>query len=48
VLGIKSAKYTDVQLLASKYVPPDYIWFYRNLVEENTNSDEICMSGDDD
>ncbi|XP_022162488.1 uncharacterized protein LOC111028241 [Myzus persicae] len=41
VLGIKSAKYTDVQILASKYVPPEYIWFYRNLVEENTNSDEI-------
>ncbi|KAL5239620.1 hypothetical protein ACI65C_007030 [Semiaphis heraclei] len=49
VLGIKSAKYTDAQNLASKYVPPDCIWFYRNLVEENTNSDEIiCMSGDDD
>lgn len=39
---------TDVQILASKYVPPDYIWFYRNLVEENTNSDDICMSSDDD
>lgn len=48
VLGIKSNKYIDVQNLAAKYVPPDYIWFYRNLVEENTNSDEKFMTGDDD
>lgn len=32
LLKIKSAKFKDVQNLASKYVPPEYIWFYRTLV----------------
>lgn len=36
LLCIKSAKFQDVQTLASKYVPPEYTWFYRTLVEEES------------
>lgn len=34
VLKIKEAKFRDVQDLAAKYVPPENLWFYNNLVVE--------------
>lgn len=34
VLKIKEAKFQDVQDLAAKYVPPENLWFYNNLVVE--------------
>ncbi|XP_025192024.1 LOW QUALITY PROTEIN: uncharacterized protein LOC112592227 [Melanaphis sacchari] len=34
VLKIKDAKFRDVQDLAAKYVPPENLWFYNNLVVE--------------
>jgi len=34
ILKIKEAKFQDVQDLAAKYVPPNYLWFYNNLVVE--------------
>jgi hypothetical protein len=38
LLCIKSARFQDIQTLASKYVPPEYIWFNRTLVEEECSS----------
>lgn len=38
LLCIKAAKFQDVQTLASKYVPPEYIWFYRTLIEEESSN----------
>ncbi|KAL5236965.1 hypothetical protein ACI65C_004375 [Semiaphis heraclei] len=34
VLKIKEAKFRDLQDLAAKYVPPENLWFYNNLVVE--------------
>jgi len=47
LLCIKSAKFQDVQTLASKYVPPEYIWFYTTLVEEES-SNRIDNRSDDE
>lgn len=47
LINIKSVKFKDVQNLATKYVPPEYIWFYRTLVEETSNG-VGNMSDDDD
>lgn len=37
LINIKSAKFRNVQNLASKYVPAKYIGFYITLVEETSN-----------
>jgi len=37
ILKIKEAKFRDVQDLAAKYVPPNYLWFYNNLVVEQNS-----------
>jgi len=34
ILKIKEDKFRDVQDLAAKYVPPNSLWFYNNLVVE--------------
>jgi len=43
-IKIKDAKLKDVRDLASKYVPPDNLWFYNNLESNdlpiNEDSDE--------
>jgi len=50
LLAIKSAKFVDVQCLASKYVPPEYIWFYSSLVEETSSYQDNngTISNDED
>ena len=45
LLPIKEAKLKDVRDLASKYVPPDHLWYYTNLIsdtinEQNESTDE--------
>lgn len=37
-LGIRK-KFVDVKTLANKYVPPDCMWFYNELIQE---ADATC------
>lgn len=46
-LSIKEAKLKDVRDLASKYVPPDHLWYYTNL-KSNDTIDEQNESTDED
>lgn len=39
ILKIKRAKFRDVQHLASKYVPPNNLKLYKNLVADDDNND---------
>lgn len=39
ILKIKGVKFRVVQDLASKYVPPNNLWFYKNLVADDDNDD---------
>jgi len=46
-LQIKRAKLLDVQDLAAKYVPPEYLWFHNQFEENNyyvENNDVACLS----
>lgn len=36
-IKLKVAKFTDVTDLASKYVPEQYLWFYKDLLSEDNN-----------
>lgn len=46
-LAIKEAKLKDVRDLASKYVPPDHLWYYTNL-RSNDTVDEQNERTDED
>ncbi|XP_025195698.1 uncharacterized protein LOC112594902 [Melanaphis sacchari] len=40
-LSIKEAKLKDVRDLASKYVPPEYLWYYSNLRSDENEDNEF-------
>jgi len=42
-LGLKRAKLKDVRNLSSKYVPPQYMWFYMKLTSMTNN--DVIVSG---
>jgi len=46
-LGLKPAKLKDVRDLSSKYVPPQYMWFYMKLTSM-TNNDVIVSEDEED
>lgn len=43
-LGIKKNKFKDVKELVNKYVPPDCMWFYNELIQED---DAKCNVSDE-
>lgn len=45
-MKIKEAKLQDVRTLVSKYVPPEYLWFYEEL-EESTNDPVVSEESED-
>lgn len=47
-LKIKAAKLKDVQDLATKYVPAEYIWFYDQLDQVENNENDLTISDYED